>query len=264
MTHGITQHALATVSFLVLTFIPQSTPYSSKNPVFPAVQESIHVVKTGETLTSVAESYYGSRDYWTTIWNDNPEIRNPSIIEVGAKLKVRTEKPLLVEAVDEVRMQMLLSESVTPIDSSVAFVQAGESVAVQQPISEPTVQPAPVQQASPSNYVDVYKSAGEKYGVPWQVLYGLHLTETGQRDGEIYNKSGSGAQGPMQFMPGTWNSYGVDGNGDGVVDINNAADAIHGAANFIAKHGSVQAGLQSYGGNTSGTLTAACQEGYCQ
>lgn len=113
-------------------------------------------------------------------------------------------------------------------------------------------------------YEDVYKAAGEKYGLPWQVLYGLHLTETGLRDGEIYNAQGTGAQGPMQFMPGTWNAYGVDGSGDGKADINNAVDAIHGAANFLAKHGGVKLGLHYYGGNAAGTLFAACETGYCQ
>lgn len=68
----------------------------------------------------------------------------------------------------------------------------------------------------------------------------------------------------MQFMPGTWRAYGVDGNGDGAADINNAVDAIHGAANFIAKHGSIERGLQRYMGNTSGTLAAAQSRGFTQ
>ena len=115
-----------------------------------------------------------------------------------------------------------------------------------------------------SSYEETYKAAGAKYGVPWQILYGIHMTETGCRNGPIFNGAGSGAQGPMQFMPGTWRAYGVDGNGDNVADINDATDAIYGAANFLAKHGSIQAGLQSYGGNTSGTLALARSKGYTE
>ena len=37
------------------------------------------------------------------------------------------------------------------------------------------------------------------------------------------------AVGPMQFIPGTWRRYQVDGNGDGVSDPNNVYDAAYGA-----------------------------------
>lgn len=113
-----------------------------------------------------------------------------------------------------------------------------------------------------SSFDHVYQAAGAKYGVPWQILYGLHLTESGLRDGAISNYEGSGAQGPMQFMPGTWKAYGVDGNGDGIADINNAVDAVYSAAYFIFRHGSVERGLQRYMGNTSGVLAAAYARGY--
>ena len=41
----------------------------------------------------------------------------------------------------------------------------------------------------------------------------------------------------MQFLPSTWAVYGVDGNGDGVKDINNVWDAIFGAANLLHADG---------------------------
>lgn len=113
-----------------------------------------------------------------------------------------------------------------------------------------------------SDYEQVYKDAGAKYDIPWQILYGIHLTETGLRNGDIRNYQGSGAQGPMQFMPGTWKVYGVDGDGDGIADINNAQDAIYSAANFMHKHGSIANGLRSYGGNAYGVLAAARARGF--
>jgi cell wall-associated NlpC family hydrolase len=42
--------------------------------------------------------------------------------------------------------------------------------------------------------------------------------------------SPAGAIGVAQFMPGTWAEYGVDGNGDGVADPTDPADAIPSAA----------------------------------
>ncbi|MFD7580554.1 NlpC/P60 family protein [Kitasatospora sp. NPDC059817] len=41
-----------------------------------------------------------------------------------------------------------------------------------------------------------------------------------------------GAQGIAQFMPGTWAQYGVDGDGDGIKDVFNAADAIAAQAKY--------------------------------
>jgi len=88
----------------------------------------------------------------------------------------------------------------------------------------------------------------------------LHLIETGLRDGPISN--GAGPQGPLQFMPGTWAIYGIDGNGDGTADINNAIDAIHGAANYLATHGGVEQGLKSYGNVIDKVYAAARSRGY--
>ncbi|MFD8573485.1 NlpC/P60 family protein [Streptomyces sp. NPDC059639] len=42
-----------------------------------------------------------------------------------------------------------------------------------------------------------------------------------------------GAKGIAQFMPSTWESSGVDGNGDGKRDINNPEDAIPSAARYL-------------------------------
>lgn len=46
----------------------------------------------------------------------------------------------------------------------------------------------------------------------------------------------AGALGIVQFMPDSLLTYGVDGNGDGVVDLYNPADAIPSAANFLIRH----------------------------
>ncbi len=49
-----------------------------------------------------------------------------------------------------------------------------------------------------------------------------------------YASSPVGASGPFQFMPGTWGQYGTDGNGDGIVDIQNFEDAATSAAKLLS------------------------------
>ena len=56
-------------------------------------------------------------------------------------------------------------------------------------------------------------AAAARYKVPWQLLAGIGMAET--RHGRNNTTSSAGAQGLMQFMPGTFAAYGVDGNGDG-------------------------------------------------
>jgi membrane-bound lytic murein transglycosylase B len=46
----------------------------------------------------------------------------------------------------------------------------------------------------------------------------------------------------MQFMPGTWQSYGRDGDGDGRADIMNPYDAVPSAAGYLCANGAGQGG----------------------
>ncbi|WP_436794924.1 transglycosylase SLT domain-containing protein [Actinospongicola halichondriae] len=74
-----------------------------------------------------------------------------------------------------------------------------------------------------------YREAEAEFGVPWEVLAAVNLVETGM--GRIRGTSVAGAQGPMQFMPATWEAFGAGG------DINDPHDAIFGAARYLAHNG---------------------------
>lgn len=96
----------------------------------------------------------------------------------------------------------------------------------------------------PSDFDSIYKSASAQFGVPWQILKAVHYVETGC-SGSTSKGSYAGARGPMQFMPGTWRAYGVDGNGDGVADICNVVDAIYGAAKLLAAGGAAEGNIEA-------------------
>ena len=74
-----------------------------------------------------------------------------------------------------------------------------------------------------------YQEAEATFGVPWEVLAAVNLVETGM--GRIRGTSVAGAQGPMQFMPATWEAFGDGG------DVNDPHDAIMGAARYLAHNG---------------------------
>ncbi|WP_049971624.1 lytic transglycosylase domain-containing protein [Haladaptatus cibarius] len=90
----------------------------------------------------------------------------------------------------------------------------------------------------PSHYLDQYQATGANYGIDWTYLAGVGWIETqhGQYEPGC-DESSAGARGPMQFMPATWDAYGVDGNGDGYANICDYQDAIPAAANYLTASG---------------------------
>lgn len=88
------------------------------------------------------------------------------------------------------------------------------------------------------------KRAAAKYGIDWRILEAVWQVESG-KEWITEVKSSAGAQGPMQFMRGTWNKYAVDGNSDGSADINVAEDAVYAGANLLAQAGAASGDVNS-------------------
>lgn len=74
-----------------------------------------------------------------------------------------------------------------------------------------------------------YDAAAERFDVRWELLAAVNFVESGF--GRLRNSSVAGAQGPMQFIPATWEAYGMGG------DIDDPRDAILGAANYLSASG---------------------------
>lgn len=90
--------------------------------------------------------------------------------------------------------------------------------------------------------VAFYKEAERAFGVGWSYLAAINLVETGF--GRIVGLSTAGAQGPMQFLPATWERYGAGG------DITSPHDSILGAARYLAANdftrGQIDSALKHY------------------
>ncbi len=90
----------------------------------------------------------------------------------------------------------------------------------------------------PPVLIPIYRRAAAAHGLGPQgpaILAGINEIETGF--GQNLGPSYAGAMGWMQFMPATWEAYGLDANEDGVADPNNPEDAIFSAANYLSASG---------------------------
>jgi hypothetical protein len=77
--------------------------------------------------------------------------------------------------------------------------------------------------------MDYYREAEAATGVGWNYLAAINLIES--RLGSIEGDSTAGAQGPMQFLPSTFDAYGNGG------DINSPRDSIMAAGRYLAANG---------------------------
>jgi Transglycosylase SLT domain len=81
----------------------------------------------------------------------------------------------------------------------------------------------------PRQLLAYYREAQRRFGLQWRVLAAVNFVESAF--GRMRNSSAAGAQGPMQFIPSTWEAYGMGG------DVNDPHDAIMGAANYLRASG---------------------------
>ncbi len=115
----------------------------------------------------------------------------------------------------------------------------------------------------PTNYLVEYERAGLRFGVDWAVLAAIGKVECDHGRSQAAGcyppgtVNPAGATGPMQFLGPTWRSgtppmtvpsfgsptgstsagYATDGDGDGLADVWNPADATAGAARLLRADG---------------------------
>lgn len=80
----------------------------------------------------------------------------------------------------------------------------------------------------PVEYAELIKESAKRCPAISQELFAAQIHAESGFDPNA--KSPAGAQGIAQFMPYTWKHYGIDGDGDGVIDVWNPGDAIPSAA----------------------------------
>ena len=101
------------------------------------------------------------------------------------------------------------------------------------------LRPVAITYRRPHTYRELYVlSAQYCPGLSWKVLAAIGQVESGH--GRNVGPSTAGALGPMQFLPTTWASAGVDGDGDGRADIMSPFDAVPAAALYLCRNGATR------------------------
>ena len=144
-------------------------------------EKVVHVVQKGDSLSSLATKYFDNKDYWTNIWNDNPEIKNPNLIEENDKIVIEQKEKEEIE-----KLKPELNERMQP--RLIAHVQA--TVVSSEAKVEAQTAPLP-------------PTSGPLSDAQISFLGQCESGLTANRN------SGNGFYGAFQFTIGTWNSMGT-------------------------------------------------------
>jgi hypothetical protein len=100
-----------------------------------------------------------------------------------------------------------------------------------------------VPSGKPASYLALYQESAAKYcsGLSWTVLAAIGQIESG--NGVNVGPSSAGALGPMQFLPSTWQIWGITAFGEtGTPNIMDPFDAVPSAARMLCADGAASGG----------------------
>lgn len=171
MIQTVLQNLVVTVGTVMLTTHPTTLP---QTPITVA-DSRVHMVRAGESLSQIAQDNYDNKDAWTAILKDNPQVKNPDVLEEGTILKLKIATPSAEEIKNSIQ---------TPMHDSIA-VEATPAI---------TTAPTATQPAT-ATYT----------GGPLteEQLTFLGTCEAGMNP---TRNSGNGYYGAFQFSYGTWKS----------------------------------------------------------
>ena len=158
--------------------------------------------------------------------------------KTGARTAVRTARSGAAATRQAVQAASwagrLAAAAISALSSTPGLIAAAVAVAVAAAIiavlsiipgiGHQADQQRPATVAIPAQYLDAVTQAGS---ICSEITPNLIAAQVNQESGWNPDAtSPAGAQGISQFMPGTWASVGVDGDGDGRADVWNPTDAI--------------------------------------
>jgi cell wall-associated NlpC family hydrolase len=132
-----------------------------------------------------------------------------------------------------------------PVDYSFTLPPFDPDPAKRERTKNPNAVPGPVPEQYDNGseivpYLAYMQAAEKQFHVPWYMLAAISWQETRHgADATTWDRNATAdhSYGPMQFIPGTFSAYGVDGDSDHVVEDSSVADEIYAAANLLVKNG---------------------------
>jgi peptidoglycan hydrolase CwlO-like protein len=201
------------------------------------------------TLRNTSRQISGKRrDYEAALQEEKTqtaELRNREqdlreAIAAISERKARTERRL---------RELRAAERARILAQKAATAAGGTQRSYELGIARDDIVAQAVEPITKSAYRKLYIQSARQYGFgeDWYILAAVGKVESDH--GANMGPSTAGAMGPMQFLPSTWETSGVDGNGDGVANILDPRDAIPAAAGYLESGGAPQdwyAALFSY------------------
>jgi hypothetical protein len=196
-------------------------------PWFPAPDQPVpeNATDLAAAVETTTLDLYDAIDRWLA--RDPHASRSPESVQLLALYQQRLTRALAREPALAARVMALLSPSVEALTR--ANVEASARLfSHARPVSNASALRT-ARPESAGTLLGYYQEAEQRFGVQWQVLAAVNAIES--RFGRVRSASYAGAQGPMQFIPSTWDAYGMGG------DVHDPHDAIIGAANYLASSG---------------------------
>jgi soluble lytic murein transglycosylase-like protein len=219
------------VAFLVLSSIALGQP--PPNSALPN-----GAVATAKALVDTTGRLRSEIDAWRASDKPGP----PQNVTLDALYQQRIYRLLSRNAPLAGATFKRLPSAVLPFARDVVVAHR-ELVAITPPLKLNAIRVGPA--AAPANLLRWYHEAESRFGIPWRVLGAVNFVESAF--GKLRSASAAGAQGPMQFMPSTWRTYGLGG------DVHDPHDAIFAAANYLRAAGGrhdIRRALHAYNPST--------------
>jgi membrane-bound lytic murein transglycosylase B len=195
-------------------------------------------VATAHALVETTTRLRTEIDAWRTTGKPNP----PQDLTLDALYQQRICRLLSQNASLAHATFKLLPAAISPLAHDVVAAHR-ELVAITPPLKLSAIRVGPA--APAGNLLHWYHKAESRFGIPWRVLAAVNFVESAF--GKLRSASAAGAQGPMQFMPSSWRTYGLGG------DVHDPHDAILGAANYLRAAGGrheIRRALHAYNPST--------------
>ena len=176
-------------------------------------------------LETTTHDLYQAIDRWLA--RDPHATHSPEDVQLLALYQQRITRVLARDPALAARVLGLLPKDVAKITQA-NVVASSRLFSHARPVSDASALHTQ-RPESAGTLLGYYQEAEHRFGVEWQVLAAVNSIES--RFGRVRSSSYAGAQGPMQFLPSTWDAYGMGG------DIHDPHDAILGAANYLAASG---------------------------